>query len=138
MNLKNLPNFTDSRGSIQTVFDNLTNYPVGSITIISSVAGTERASHYHFSPESHWILITKGNMAIYERPVGSKERPEQRILSPGDLHYTDSNVEHTMEFFEPNEFLCFSRLPRDSESYEKNTQRIPVSLKEIFDNWPES
>ena len=106
------------------------------VSKISSKAGTERATHFH--ADNHWILCTEGIMAIYERRAGSTEKPVKIVLNPGDLHFTDSNVEHTMAFFSDHSFMCFSNEPRDSDNYEKNLTRLPISLKEIFDNWPES
>lgn len=132
-NLSNLPNYVDERGSIQTVLENCT---VGSVTLISSAPNTERASHYHLGKEGHNILIIEGEIWIYERPVGSQDIPTKTILKVGDIHWTGPLVEHTMFFPNFNQFCCFSVEPRDSDSYESNTVRIPVSLKNIYDAAP--
>lgn len=132
-NLKNLPSHIDSRGSIQAILEQCS---VGSITLITSEPNTERASHWHRFPEGHNILITEGEIWIYERPVNSKEVPTKTVLKVGDLHWTGPNVEHTMYFPVKNTFYCFSVLPRFPESYEQNTVRIPVSLKAIYDAAP--
>lgn len=133
LNLKDLPSHVDQRGAIQAILEKCN---VGSITWIESKEKTERASHWHRDPEGHWILITGGEIWIYERPVGSTEIPTKTVLKLDDLHWTGPNIEHTMYFPERNSFLCFSVLPRDSENYEKNTVRIPVSLKAIYDAAP--
>lgn len=130
MNLKDLPKHVDSRGCIQSV---LQNCDIGSISLITSEANTERASHYHLYPEGHYILITEGEIWIYERAAHSDKVPVETKLKVGDIHWTPPGVSHTMFFPIKNSFYCFSVLPRDPESYEKNTVRIPMSLKAIYD-----
>lgn len=132
-NLKNLPSHVDSRGSIQAILEQCN---VGSITYITSEPNTERANHWHRDPEGHTILITEGEIWIYERPVFSNETPTKTVLKLNDLHWTGPNIEHTMFFPIKNSFYCFSVLPRDPESYEKNTVRITTSLKSIYDTLP--
>lgn len=135
MNLKDLPNHVDARGSIQSVFEDCVGQ-VGSVTIIKSEPNTERANHWHRPPEGHWILITEGEIWIYERLVNSVLEPTKTVLKVGDLHWTAPNIEHTMFFPVQNTFICFSVMPRDQESYESNTVKIPVSLKDIYDSYP--
>ena len=134
-NLKNLPSHVDNRGSIQAILEQCN---VGSITCITSEPNTERANHWHRDPEGHTILITEGEIWIYERPVFSNEAPTKTVLKVNDLHWTGPDIEHTMFFPVKNSFYCFSVLPRDPESYEKNTVRIPTSLKDIYDARPYS
>lgn len=134
-NLKDLPNHVDSRGSIQAIMEDCRNW-VGSISFITSNPNTERASHYHLGDEGHHILITEGEIWIYERPVGSLGCPTKMVLKVGDLHWTGPNIEHTMFFPVKNSFYCFSVLPRNQKSYEENTVRIPRSLKDIYDSYP--
>ena len=130
-NLKDLPNYIDNRGNIQAVLESC---DIKSISIINSKLGAERATHRHL--DIHWILITKGEIWIYERPADSEECPKKTVLKVGDLHLTESNVSHTMYFNLDTEFLCFSDQPRDQENYEKNLVRLPVSLKSIYDAAP--
>ncbi len=132
INLKNLPNHVDPRGSIQAVLESC---EVGSISIIESATETERATHYH-PADNHWILITKGEIWIYERLLNSKDCPKKTILKSGDLHFTGSGVEHTMYFPIPTIFHCYSKLSRNQASYENNTLRLEESLKAIHDRFP--
>ncbi|MFM9826073.1 hypothetical protein [Flavobacterium sp.] len=136
-NLKNLPSHVDNRGLIQAILEQCN---VGSITCITSEPNTERANHWHRDPEGHTILITEGEIWIYEVDINSLELKDHQIkktvLKVGDIHWTGPNVAHTMFFPVKNSFYCFSVLPRDPESYEKNTVRIPTSLKSIYDASP--
>lgn len=118
----------DNRGVIEMILESTS---VGSISMIRSYAGSTRANHYH-PVDTHWIYITKGVMEIYERPVGSNEKPIKQRLSEGDLWFTDCGLEHTMYFLTDCDFWCFSKLPRDQENYEKETIRFNHDLRNIY------
>ena len=132
MNIKTNRNIKENRGTIDMILESCT---VGSISRISTEPNNGRASHYHFSPEGHTIIINEGQIEIYERPAGSNERPVKTVLNKGDIHFTGPLIEHYMWTLCYTVFDCYSVLPRDSESYEKSTVRFNHNLKEIYDNW---
>lgn len=137
MNIKELPNYIDARGKIQMVIESA---QVGSISIIDSEPNSTRANHYHPDDE-HTILITKGQIEYYERErlytnKGLQFGPINRvILNEGDLYHTRRQFEHTMYFPCANQFICFSKLPRTQENYEKETIKIDFDLRQLYNNW---
>ena len=127
-NIKDLPRHQDDRGIIQMLMESC---EVGSVSGISTEANNGRASHYHKNDE-HTIFVTTGQEDIYERPAGSDSRPVLTTLRAGDVHRTAKMVEHYMWMPEATTFFCFSKLPRDSDSYEEDTVRFSHDLKIIF------
>ena len=63
--------FVDSRGSIQPLVDG----DFKTAQLISSVAGSVRANHYHKS-DYHYMYLLTGAFDYYHRPTGSDEEPE--------------------------------------------------------------
>ena len=122
---------TDNRGTIEMILETCN---IGSISLIQSVSGATRANHYHPLDE-HTIYITKGVMEIYERPVGSNQKPIKQILNVGDKWHTKCMLEHTMYFNTDCDIFCFSKLPRVQENYEKETIRFNHDLRDIYNNW---
>ena len=67
--------FKDNRGEIQT----LLNKHNGSVVVISTVSGVERANHYH-KEDYHYCYVVSGSIIYFERPAGSNERPKNMCL----------------------------------------------------------
>jgi hypothetical protein len=131
MNIRYNPNYQDKRGNIEMILESC---QVGSISRISTEANQGRASHWH-RKDGHTIIINEGQILIYERPVGSNEKPERFILNKGDIHFTGRIIEHYMWMPCYTVFDCYSLLPRNSENYESETVRFEHNLKEIYDDW---
>ena len=123
--------YKDNRGTIEMILES-TN--IGSISVIKSNAGSTRANHFH-PVDNHTIYITKGYLEIYERPVGSNQKPIKQIINVGDKWLTECGLEHTMFFPVNTEFFCFSKLPRNQNNYEKETIRFNHDLRNIYNNW---
>ena len=131
-NLKTNPSHIDDRGRISMVLESA---QIGSVSIIDSVPNIERASHMH-PRDNHTILILEGQIEIYERPsYDQKQKPTKTILNKGDIHLTENNIDHTMYFPCWTSFLCLSKLPRNTENYERETVRFKTSLREVYNNW---
>lgn len=122
---------SDARGDIISVADS---FAFSSILAITCKAGSIRAEHWH-QQDYHLCLLTQGKMYYYERPLNSNERPTRIVIEAGGWFFTPSRTEHTMEFLEDSEFLCFSRLSRTHENYESDTVRLNFSLKKAYDEW---
>lgn len=129
-NIKTNPNYVDERGSIEMIAENCS---VGSISRITSLPNTERANHTHFGGEGHTIVVNEGQIHIYERSNGTNEIPILTVLNKGDIHFTPEKSDHCMFFPTFTVFDCYSVLPRNSASYEKNTVRLGYSLKDIYE-----
>lgn len=117
--------FKDDRGVIQ----NLVDIPLGSALVIESKKGAVRANHYH-KTDFHYCWLQSGKMIYAERPVGSKEAPAQKIITPGQLFYSAPMHEHVMIFLEDSLLFIVARNSRGSADYEADTVRIdPLAVK---------
>jgi dTDP-4-dehydrorhamnose 3,5-epimerase-like enzyme len=130
--LKLGPAYTDERGIIQMILED---EPITSVSIISSKAGSTRASHWH-KTDSHYCWVASGKIEYFERAVGSKSTPKFTVVNAGQLFYTPPLVEHEMYFPEDTVFHCYSTLSRKNKDYEKDTTRLGFSLKDLVDNRP--
>ncbi len=117
--------FKDNRGEIQT----LLNKHNGSVVVISTVSGVERANHYH-KEDYHYCYVVSGSIIYFERPAGSNERPKKHVFKTGQMFYTPPMIEHCMHFDEPTVFVTLGGGSRKQDEYEDDLVRI-ASLKEI-------
>jgi quercetin dioxygenase-like cupin family protein len=109
----------DERGSIQE----LVNFPMKNIALITSKKGSIRSNHYH-KTDWHYMYILSGKAEYYYRPTGSDETPKKIIIKQGDLVFTPPMEDHTTLFLEDSSLLAMSRNPRDQESYEDDVIRV--------------
>ena len=118
------PPISDERGSITNILD--VDFPLRSILLITSKAGTVRANHYHMT-DSHYVYLLNGKMEYTEKDMkGKNQRKRSVIVEPGDLIFSPPMVAHAMRFLENTVFLAFTTEPRDQRSYEKDTVRIKL------------
>ena len=118
--------FIDDRGVIQNLID----ARFTSAVRIESVKGAVRANHYH-KTDYHYCWLDKGEMVYYQRPVGSKEKPQRRVIRAGEMFYTPPMYEHAMHFTQDSVFFVFGRNNREMENYEEDTIRIaPLASEE--------
>jgi dTDP-4-dehydrorhamnose 3,5-epimerase-like enzyme len=122
------PKYEDSRGVIQMIVEKV---PFTSTSLIASVAGSTRASHWH-KQDSHYCMVMQGEIHYFERPVGSPESPKMTVIKEGQLFYTPPMVEHEMYFPVDTVFLCLSTLSRMNQDYESDTTRLSVKLRDIY------
>lgn len=111
--------FSDERGYIQ----NLVFEPAG-VAVIYSKAGRRRSSHYH-KTDAHYLYVLQGRMHYWERPVGSDEKPEMRIIHTNEMVYTGPMVEHWTEFPQATHLVSISKLGRDHATHEADLVRVP-------------
>lgn len=131
MNINTNNTYNDERGSIKMILESCS---IGSVSRISTEAQKGRASHYH-KTDGHYIIINEGQIEIYERPVGSSDKPSKTVLNKGDIHFTGPMVEHYMWMPCYTIFDCYSLLSRTSANYENDTVRFSFNLKEIYENF---
>lgn len=117
--------YEDDRGSIQT----LVNGGIHAVQVITSVAGSVRANHYHRS-DSHYMYVVSGKMRYIERPAESSEEPTWTYVSAGQLVYTAPMVEHAVEFVEDTVFLNITGKSRDQGDYEGDLVRVKLFPKD--------
>jgi dTDP-4-dehydrorhamnose 3,5-epimerase-like enzyme len=112
---------TDDRGIIADVFYN-TN--INHVAIIQSEPNVIRGNHYHKETTQH-MLITKGELEYWYKPLDSDEPAKMYLTKVGDLISTRPNEIHALRITEKgNEFIVFSEGKRGGMDYESDTYRV--------------
>ena len=114
----------DDRGRIADIFyqENIQH-----VAIIDSKAGSLRGDHYHKQTTQH-MLITKGSLEYWHKPVDSDEPAECEILKEGDVVTTPPNEIHALRILEDNQFVVFTEGVRGGKDYELDTFRVSPSI----------
>ena len=111
----------DERGTIADVFFNT---QIHHVAVVSSKAHTLRGNHYHKESTQH-MLMTKGRMEYWYKPVGSTESSQMVMIHVGDVVTTPPNEIHALRYLdEESEFIVFSEGPRGGVDYESDTFRV--------------
>jgi len=111
----------DDRGSIVDVFydDHIEH-----VTVVKSNPGAIRGNHYHKETTQH-MLITKGALEYWYKPLDSDEDASMVLLKEGDLVTTEPNEVHALKICEEgNEFIVFTEGMRGGMDYESDTYRV--------------
>ena len=112
---------TDDRGYIQ----NLVNFPMKNISLISSKKGSVRSNHYHLT-DWHYMYVLSGSFDYYFRPSNSDEEIQCVRVKKGEMIFTPPMEDHATVFLEDCDLLAISRNPRDQESYEEDVRRVKL------------
>lgn len=116
-----LESHIDDRGSITDIYYNKS---VSHITIIKSNPGAIRGNHYHMQTTQS-MLITKGSLDYWYKPLNSDEPANMVTLFPGDFITTPPLEIHALVIGKDgNEFLVFTEGLRGGMDYEKDTFRV--------------
>lgn len=115
--------FQDYRGNIRNIADGT----LGDVAFITSVKGAVRANHVHHL-DWHLTFLVRGKMIYQWKESEDSDNHEKIEISAGQLFYTPTNTPHKMTFLEDSEFIAVSGLPRDKESYEIDTKRLPENF----------
>lgn len=111
----------DIRGSIVDLFYNEN---ISHVAIVDSEPGAIRGNHYHKETTQH-MLMTKGSLEYWYKPVGSNEKAEMIVAKEGDLVSTGPNEIHALKIGpEGNQFIVFSQGKRGGKDYESDTYRV--------------
>ncbi len=121
--LECIEKFEDERGAISTWLRGC------DVLSVTSAAGTKRANHFH-KTSGHLLVVTKGTIDYYERPVGSTQKPEHKTFGVGQQIWSGPMVEHQMVFNEACEFWFFSTGCRTQKEYEADLVRLDFDLSE--------
>jgi oxalate decarboxylase/phosphoglucose isomerase-like protein (cupin superfamily) len=111
----------DDRGFIQ----NLVNFPMKNISLISSKKGSVRSNHYHLT-DWHYMYVLSGSFDYYYRPSNSDEKIQCIRVKKGEMIFTPPMEDHATVFLEDCDLLAMSRNPRDQESYEEDVRRVKL------------
>ena len=120
----------DNRGSIVDVFYKKN---INHVAVVKSYKGSIRGNHYHKETTQH-MLITKGSLEYWFRPLGSIEEPKFILLKEGDFVSTPPNEVHALKIVEDNEFVVFTEGVRGGKDYELDTFRINDSIIGDYDD----
>ena len=120
---------SDVRGDITDIFykDNIHH-----VAVIRSNKGAIRGNHYH-KETTQYMLITKGALEYWHKPLGSDDEPNCILLKEGDFMETPPNEIHALNIVEDNEFVVFTTGTRGGQDYESDTFRIDGNIIGIID-----
>ena len=115
--------YENAAGWIQNLADGVT----GTVSVIFSKAGSSRSHHWH-REDSHELWVLRGEMLYCERPVGSTDKPDFRVISEGDMVLTGPRVEHSTYFPVDTVLVSMSVKTRDHASHEQDVVRLERPL----------
>ena len=116
--------FEDERGKISDIFYKKN---INHVAIIHSEPNVMRGNHYHKESTQH-MLITKGSLEYWHKPLGSTEEAEYVLLEEGDFVSTPPNEIHALNIVEDNEFIVFTEGVRGGKDYESDTFRLDENI----------
>ena len=116
----------DNRGTIVDIFYKSN---IEHAAVIKSNKGSVRGNHYHEST-TQYMLITKGSLEYWYKPLGSTAAAKCILLKEGDFVSTPPNEIHALNIIEDNEFVVFTEGVRGGKDYEEDTIRIDGTIIE--------
>ena len=118
-------NFKDKRGSIADIFYKK---KINHVSIIKSKPNVIRGDHYH-KKTTQWMLMTKGSLEYWYKPLKSKAKPKMKLLNVGDMVETPPYEMHALKIGKKgNEFIVFTVGKRGGKDYEGDTFRFKPTL----------
>ena len=119
---------TDERGTIVDLFYNDN---INHVAVVDSAPNVLRGNHYHKESTQH-MLMTKGCLDYWFKPVGSNATAEVVRAEVGTLITTPPNEIHALVIgSEGNQFIVFSQGLRGGKDYESDTFRVESIVGEI-------
>jgi dTDP-4-dehydrorhamnose 3,5-epimerase-like enzyme len=115
---------SDDRGTIVDIFYNQN---INHVAVVKSKKGSIRGNHYHKETVQH-MLITKGALEYWHKPLDSDEPAQCVLLCVGDFVSTPPNEIHALNIVEDNEFVVFTEGVRGGKDYEQDTFRLTESI----------
>jgi oxalate decarboxylase/phosphoglucose isomerase-like protein (cupin superfamily) len=120
----NIQRDADARGEILSIVDE----PVQNVSIISCNPGSLRSNHFHHS-DFHFMYILEGEIDYFYKDVDTGEIQYLKVRE-GDNIFTPDNEIHATYFPVKTRMVVSSKYPRDQETYEKDTVRVPLVTPE--------
>ncbi|HCI70055.1 MAG TPA: hypothetical protein DHV30_05455 [Balneola sp.] len=115
---------SDDRGDITDIFYKS---DVNHVAVVRSNKGAVRGNHYH-KQTTQYMLITKGSLEYWHKPLDSNKEAECVLLCEGDFVETPPNEIHALNIVEDNEFVVFTTGVRGGQDYESDTFRIGENI----------
>lgn len=120
----NIERDSDERGSILSIVDE----PVENVSIITSNPGSLRSNHWHHK-DFHFMYILEGEIDYFYEDAETKEIKYLKVKA-GDNIFTPDNELHATYFPVKTVMVVSSKFPRNQETYEADTVRVPLLTKE--------
>jgi uncharacterized RmlC-like cupin family protein len=117
------PAFSDQRGTITDLLNDVT---IRSVGIVTSKAGMVRGNKYHLR-ERKYIYVMSGKMEWAYRKHGEREI-QHEIFQTGDFFFTPPMEEHAMLFLEDTSIFQLTTESRAADGYEEDTVRTEEQL----------
>jgi oxalate decarboxylase/phosphoglucose isomerase-like protein (cupin superfamily) len=115
--IPNIQRDADARGGILSIVDE----PVVNVSIITCTAGAIRSNHYHHA-DWHFMYVLEGQIDYFFRDTETS-LVKYICVRKGDNIFTPPKELHATYFPVPTVLVVSSKLPRDQETYEKDTVR---------------
>lgn len=110
--------FKDDRGLIANIADG----DLGDVALITSNFDSIRANHYHKN-DWHLSYLVSGTIVYTWKAIHGQDEGEI-VIEAGQLFYTPKMVAHRMKFVVESTFVAISKLNRNKENYEADTNRL--------------
>jgi oxalate decarboxylase/phosphoglucose isomerase-like protein (cupin superfamily) len=120
----NIQRDADVRGEILSIVDET----VQNVSIITCTPGSLRSNHYHHS-DFHFMYVLEGEIDYFYKDVDTGEIQYLKVRE-GDNIFTPDNELHATYFPVFTRMIVSSKFPRDQETYEKDTVRVPLVTPE--------
>jgi oxalate decarboxylase/phosphoglucose isomerase-like protein (cupin superfamily) len=114
----NIQRDADARGGILSIVDE----PVMNVSIITCNPGSIRSNHYH-RQDFHFMYVLEGEIDYFYKRRDTDEVGYIKVRE-GDNIFTPDNEIHATYFPVKTRLIVSSKLPRDQESYERDTVRV--------------
>jgi oxalate decarboxylase/phosphoglucose isomerase-like protein (cupin superfamily) len=114
----NIQRDADARGGIVSIVDQ----PVMNVSIITCNPGSIRSNHYH-RQDFHFMHVLEGEIDYFYKQLDTGEVGYFKVRQ-GDNIFTPDNEIHATYFPVMTRLIVSSKLPRDQESYERDTVRV--------------
>jgi quercetin dioxygenase-like cupin family protein len=106
----------------------LDNKHINNITFISLDSNAIIEKHYH-KENYHYILVTRGKLLYYEKPVLSNQGVYFEQIKAGSLLYVGPMLEHQLTCDERTDFYMFSNKGLTDELIDRDVYPISYDLK---------
>ena len=115
---KSIQRDKDERGSIVSIVD----IRVQNVSIITCKQNVLRSNHYHLK-DFHLMYVMEGEIDYFFKNLNSNDISYYKVKE-GDIIFTPNNEIHATYFQKKTTLIVSSFLPRDQETYEKDTVRV--------------
>ena len=119
----------DDRGEILSIVDT----KIQNVSIITSNANTIRSNHFH-KKDFHFMYVLEGEIDYFFKNLEDNDIKYLKVKQ-GDTIFTPCLELHATYFPVKTSLIVSSGFPRDQDTYEKDTVRVPFIDKNNLDEF---